>query len=266
LTETHSGKCLYEVLADDSSIFVLEATGFYAPGLNCSLFSPQAYFLQQKDKVIHGYSLNVDWSHTVLNIGQKKVSLHIEPSVRIPILRCYKDAMKTAESLATVCVTDESNQNLTNNQKNMLRWHWKLGHVGFQQLQWIGRQGWLGKVGELFGDTKVHPPKCASCQFGKQERTPRKGSTVQVDKQREGILSADKLNPGDLIFSDQYCRSVPGRVFGRRGASISSQTYCGGTLFCDAASGWIKVIHQVSLNAHETVAAKQTFEREANMI
>jgi hypothetical protein len=174
--------------------------------------------------------------------------------------------MKTAESLATVCVTDEANQNLTNNQKNMLRWHWKLGHVGFQQLQWIGRQGWLGKVGELFGDTKVHPPKCASCQFGKQERTPRKGSTVKVDKQREGILSADKLNPGDLIFSDQYCSSVPGRVFGRRGASISSQTYCGGTLFCDAASGWIKVIHQVSLNAHETVAAKQTFEREANMI
>ena len=55
-------------------------------------------------------------------------------------------------------------------------------------------------------------------------------------------------------------------MYGNRGASISSQTYCGGTLFCDAASGKIRVVHQVSLNAHETVAAKHTFEREARMV
>ena len=71
------------------------------------------------------------------------------------------------------------------------------------------------------------------------------------------------LEPGDLVFSDQYESSCPGRVFGRRGASISTQQYCGGTLFYDAASGKIRVVHQVSLNAHETVAAKLTFEKEA---
>ena len=80
--------------------------------------------------------------------------------------------MDVAESMATVCITDEANQNLTNNQKNMLQWHWKLGHVGFQQLQWIGRQGWLGYHGKKFGNATVAPPKYASCQFGKQECTP----------------------------------------------------------------------------------------------
>ena len=133
-------------------------------------------------------------------------------------------------------------------------------------MQWIGRQGWLGKVGERFGQTAVHPPKCGSCQFGKQERNPKAGSRREVDKQREGILSADKLNPGDLIFSDQYQSSTPGRVFGRRGASITTQQYCGGTLFYDAASHKMRVVHQVSLNAHETVAAKLTFECEAQQI
>ena len=56
--------------------------------------------------------------------------------------------MALAESMAMTCVTDEHNQNLTNLQKTMLQWHWKLGHVGFQRLQWIGHQGWLGKPGE----------------------------------------------------------------------------------------------------------------------
>ena len=101
--------------------------------------------------------------------------------------------MALAESMAMTCVTDEHNQNLTNLQKTMLQWHWKLGHVGFQRLQWIGCQGWLGKPGERFGISSVQPPKCGSCQFGKQERNPKAGSTNKVDKQREGILKADKL-------------------------------------------------------------------------
>ena len=107
------------------------------------------------------------------------------------------------------------------------------------------------------GSTSVQCPKCASCQYGKQERTPKAGTTV--GKEREGITKADKLEPGDLIFSDQYESRIGGKVFSRRGAAISSNDYCGGTLFCDAASGRIFVHHQVSLNAHETIKTKKTF-------
>ena len=95
--------------------------------------------------------------------------------------------------METVCITDEANQNLTNNKKNMLQWHCKLDHVGFQRLQWIGCQGWLGKPGERFGISSVQPPKCVSCQFGKQESNPKAGSTNKVDKQSKGTLKADKL-------------------------------------------------------------------------
>jgi hypothetical protein len=187
---------------------------YYTPGLTAALFSPQAYLAEQQEKGITGYTYGMTWSTSVLNLGPKSISIPHDPFMRLPILRCYRDAMKTAETMAAACVSDETNQNLSNLQKLLLKWHWKLGHLGFQHLQWIGRQGWLGKVGERFGQTAVHPPKCGSCQFGKQERNPKAGSCREVDKQREGILSANKLSPGDLIFSDQYQSSTPGRVFG----------------------------------------------------
>ena len=37
------------------------------------------------------------------------------------------------------------------------------------------------------------------------------------------------LEPGKLIFSDQYESRLPGRVFGIRGFKIKSQVYKGGT-------------------------------------
>ena len=41
-----------------------------------------------------------------------------------------------------VCVTNEANQNLTLSHKELLRWHFRLGHIVFQHVQWfilIGR-------------------------------------------------------------------------------------------------------------------------------
>ena len=107
------------------------------------------------------------------------------------------------------------------------------------------------------GASSVEAPICGSCQYGKQERTPR---GAHGTKEQEGITKADKLEPGALIFSDQYESRIPGKVFGKRGAAISSASYCGGTIFVDAATGHVFNHHQVSLNAHETVESKQMFE------
>jgi hypothetical protein len=133
--------------------------------------------------------------------------------------------------------------------------------MGFQWLQWLGRQGILGQAGEQMGSTTVKPPKCAACQFGKQQRNPKQGSK-QVSDER-GVLKKDKLEPGDLIFSDQYESCLPGRVFNARGSTVHSQQMMGGTLFCDAASGRISVHNQVSLAASDTIVSKLKFEQEA---
>ena len=183
LLATHTGKFRYEVLADDGSVQVLEGKGYYVPGLPCRLFSPQDYFKQKHEEGLKGYKLCLDWKGSTLELGPHvTVSLPHDQATKLPKLRCFNNVMEVTESMAMTCVTDEYNQNLTQLQKALLQWHWKLGHVGFQRLQWIGRQGWLGKIGERFGVSSTHPPRCGACQFGKQQRNPKAGSTIKVDQ------------------------------------------------------------------------------------
>ena len=59
---------------------------------------------------------------------------------------------------------------------------------------------------------------------------------------------------------DQYVQSIKGRAANLFGSSGCH--YTGGTIFVDIASGRIKMVHQSSLNAHETLASKAKFEQE----
>ena len=53
--------------------------------------------------------------------------------VSIPNQR-YQEVKALASA---VCVTNEANQNLTLSQKQLLRWHLRLGHIGFQHVQYL---------------------------------------------------------------------------------------------------------------------------------
>jgi hypothetical protein len=140
LQVTHTGTLRYEVVTDNGDIEVLMMPGMYMPELKIRLFSPQAYAEHLKethgDELWH-YSLNRAGSKFTFGNG-KVLSIINDPILRLPTLSCFHNAVETAEGLALTCVTDERNQNLTNLQKTLLQWHFKLGHVGFQTLQWIG--------------------------------------------------------------------------------------------------------------------------------
>jgi hypothetical protein len=111
------------------------------------------------------------------------------------------------------------------------------------------------------GKATITTPKCAACQFGKQGRTPIPGKRVSfVDS---GALTKDQVQPGQRIFVDQYESRAPGRTFASKGAS-SSLKYVGGTLFYDAASGYISIHHQHGFTAAETIQSKIKFEQEAS--
>jgi len=201
LQATHSGTISFDVLADDGTVHPIRTTGYYLPKLGCRLMSPQSHFLEQKRLGNVKASLSMNWKGTNLTLDKGiTVTIPYDTFTRLPKLRAYTNALETAESLAYACVSDERNQNLSHKAKTLLQWHFKLGHVGFQRLKWIGRQGWLGGVGERFGLSSVEAPKCAACQFGQQQRLKKEGKTTSVDTDREGILKKDKLEPGDLIF------------------------------------------------------------------
>ena len=83
-------------------------------------------------------------------------------------------------------------------------------------------------------------------------RKDPKGRVYHQESQ-DGILKKEKLKPGELILLDQFESRFPGRVFDERGGQVHNQKFKGGFLYCDAATGRVKVYYQSSFTAEETL-------------
>ena len=270
---THQGKLHYEVIDDDGKIATLQMDGLLMKDLGCRLYSPQMHFselsrdLGNVSENRRNASLGVFYDCVQLKLpGNHTVTVPYDSVSYLPVLQTFGSVCQSSEKLALLGnVTLEQNQNLTFSQKLLLKWHYKLGHVGFNVVKWIGRQGLFGKLGEKMGAESVGTStiKCSACQYGKQERNPKGGSKRVQFKDRDGVLKRNKLNPGDLVFTDQFESRLPGQVFTGRGTRVTSQTYKGGTIFCDAATGRIKSYCQSSFTAEETIQSKLLFEAQA---
>jgi hypothetical protein len=265
LTVRQRGRVRYEVLTDTGEVHVIETTAYYMPDLPCRLFSPQSHF---QELFVHGKDVRERCGFTIKrNRGVltwesgNETTVELCEITHLPQVRVFRNALDSAKVLALKgCVTEEVNQNLTHAQKLALRLHFRLGHIAFNHVQWLGRQGWLGPEGVKMGKSSLTTPKCAACQFGKQSKTPTPGKHVHFDD--SGGISEDQTRPGQRIFVDQYESRTPGRTLASKGGS-SSLKYVGGTLFYDAASGYISVQHQHGFTAAETVQSKMRFEHEA---
>ena len=100
-----------------------------------------------------------------------------------------------------LCVTDKANQNLTAPQKELLCWHFRLGHRDMLATQHLLRGGHLGNDPLKLLAGKCTLPKCASCQFGKQKRkcaTPK--STTQSPSPLSPTLKTNILHPGQRVL------------------------------------------------------------------
>lgn len=173
------------------------------------------------------------------------------------------------------CVADETNQNLTPPQKELLHWHWKLG-VNMRDLQHMMKtQNVYDQDDRLVsanppiiptkykGTAKLKPedfPFCLACKLAAAKSRGTETTTTTVRKEREGILTRDKYEPGEFISSDQFVVHTAGRKAKGYGREGPHNCYHGGTIYQDAASRLVKVQNQVSLGASETVMGKAAFE------
>ena len=132
--------------------------------------------------------------------------------------------------------------------------------MGFQNCQYLERASTIGNIGIKFGSVSFTPPPCAAFRFGKQERTT-KGKYI-TDNHDSGSLKVDKIDPRDIVFSDQYESCLEGLHFTARGHSLSTQKCRGGTILCDADSGKVAVLHQFGFAITETIQARLKFECE----
>ena len=169
--------------------------------------------------------------------------------------------MKDTEPLLpTLCVTDQNNQNLSGPQKELLLWHWQLGHAGFEWVQRLGA-AIMGVPAPARLDVKHKTvptlrredhPLCAACKLSKAKRvTPKTESSSRRHPQEMKIRSQD-LQPGDYVSVDQYISAVPGRLPHTASREQEKNRYHGGSIFVDHASSFVFMRNQVSLQVGES--------------
>ena len=134
----------------------------------------------------------------------------------------------------------------------LLRWHYRLGHLPFDRIKQLASKGQLPK--RLLSCMK---PLCSACQYGKMTKRPWR---VKGDDKRTTKLAT---RPGQIVSVDQLESNTPGLIAQLKG-KLTQQRYKYATVFVDQYSGYTFVYLQKCLTSKETVMAKHAFERSTD--
>ena len=246
---------------------ILEVEAFYVPQCNARLLSISQLLRMYQDETV-----TVSHSHLELSGSNStaKVIVPISHTTNLPTSATSNSttAQESAvhELYNAMTVTDEENRNLSAAEKELLRWHQRLGHIDFTKVKHLMRSGALASTAatrqlQSAACKLQHNPKCAACLFAKQTAKPMAGRRTSVVKDRAGILRKDNLLPGQEVSVDHFICSTKGRLFTGYNKGSDSSRYCGGCIFVDHSSGFIHVEFQSSLSSHDTLQAKEKFDK-----
>ena len=170
--------------SESGRMIALRAQAYYVPGLPkyLRIISPQGIHASEGYKVTfiaHFHDEQEGYAEIILKEDKpgwqkdepvERVSVKYDPKNNLPTdeANLHNHMEKKAKVLTnSVCVTNEANQNLTSSQKDLLQWHFRLGHIGFQHVQWLIRTGRLNMQVNSKAVVNCERPKCAACEFGK---------------------------------------------------------------------------------------------------
>ena len=134
----------------------------------------------------------------------------------------------------------------------LLRWHYRLGHLPFNRIRQLALKGLLPKC--LLACKK---PFFSACQYGKMTKRPWwvKGDNKNATK--------TATRPGQIVSVDQLESNTPGLITQLKG-KLTQQRYKYATVFVDQFSGYTFIYLQKRLTSKETVMAKHAFESLAD--
>ena len=263
------GTVLWKIRDDHGMVQEVRTRAYYVPQAQIRLFSPQSYFLEQTDKSKSMYMMNADGFAFVFGNGACRTMQWKDQQSRLPTVSLPNDREPTSpkdeKTAFNIGVLNDANHNIDNSQKTLLKSHWKMSHIGLSTVQALYRS----RNGEEPVLSSPHKrvntcdlPKCASCEYAKAHRQPKKYHKTTERAKKRHILSHDTLRPGQLFSVDQFESRVPGRLATSKGKEKDALKYRGGTIFYDHASGYMHVRMQVSFDAASTLAAKHSVEQE----
>jgi hypothetical protein len=149
---------------------------------------------------------------------------------------------------------EEENIAATTPRGELLRWHYRLGHLSFSKLKLMAVLNIIPRKLSL-----IKPPKCACCLYGKMTRTPWRTKA----KNNRQIRTA--TTAGQCISVDQMESSTLGFV-GQLKGKLTKRRYKYATIFIDNFSRYKYVHLQTSLTSEETLQAKVAFEAHSRTL
>ena len=270
-----TGTVSWTFLTDDNTYRALELPAFYIPSAQQKIAST--------GQILEAYpNENFNISPTELCLKgettETSITVPICKNTSLPLAQAYlttNEGVQSAKNrtvpdpLAKIkgmpSVTEGANFNLSEPEKELLRWHYRFGHVAVRRIQWMFRQGYLGNTERTrrlqSAASKLESgPMCTACQYAKQRRKTSPGSTKRMDLSLQGQLKADRLFPGQQVSVDHFHSKPHGRLLNTYGKESTDRKYTGGCVFVDHSSGYVHVELQSHLNTHETLKAKTSFE------
>ncbi len=254
------GQVDWAFMSDAGTVIQLSVEAYYVPSASHRLLSPQSLFQQGS----YQGTFVVDSGYGSLKFADgNSITRPLDSRTNLPLVHGFKgrDVVGRLKEL-NLCVTDEANQNLTASQKELLKWHYRLGHLNLTAIQNLLKTGAMGYSRLVQSASKCEHPKCASCEYGKARRKPTSATTTKPVADRVGALKHEDLFPGQCVSVDHFICSTKGRLYASRGRTADKDMYSGGSIYVDHASGFVHVEHQVSFVAAETVQCKHRFERK----
>ncbi len=175
------GQVNWEVQLNDGTMHVITLEAYYIPGANRRLLSPQQ-LLQHLHATNHQGQCRVELTADRLTFHQGSHQLYVEYDVanNLPVSYASKPMNEQLEmnvNELNACLTINQNANLSKAQKELLRNHFKFGHMDMQQIQEVLRTGALArsqdeKARHLAASKVEDLPKCAACPLPKQSGSP----------------------------------------------------------------------------------------------
>jgi hypothetical protein len=170
------GHVMWTVLDASGQLRALKVPACYVPQARIRLLSTASLLQSYPGETISMEAHQLTLSGIPGSSRCNTVVTRVNPSNNLPMTTSYlrSEVGSVPEALNAVITTASSeNHNLSNAQKELVRWHNRLGHVSYKRIQSLMRSGTLAhseatrhlrtaacKLTEL--------PKCAACQFGEK--------------------------------------------------------------------------------------------------
>ena len=166
---------------------------------------------------------------------------------------------------ATISTVRDENLNLSTAEKELLKWHYRLGHLSFRRIQSLLRTGIFShsESSRLLHRSACRvrqPPKCAACLYGKQSARPIPNRSCTIVRDIGGNLLSGDLHPGQRTSIDHFICSTKGRCLESAGKTKEENMFSGGIVFVDHASDFVFVDFCTSPNTNDSILSKEKYE------